>query len=136
MGQDKGRGVVKWVTGQGPVVNVHLWSEHFGFLDNPVAMFAWTKVPSHVDTEGINRVDWLVEVGRKSSPLYITVKRPVPHPRMPLHSHRDASSVPCSVTPKTIVCPKRWFQYRISACLSCYSDLFIVFSSGLASPVA
>ena len=31
---------------------------------------------------------------------------------------------------------KRWFQYRISACLCCYSDLFIVFSSGLASPVA
>ena len=38
-------------------------------------------------------------------------------------------------TTETIVCPKRWFQYVISACFLCYSDLFIVFSSGLASPV-
>ena len=83
-----------WVTGRGPVVNVDLWTELLSLLETLAATFVWVKGPSHANIEGNDREDWLAEEGRKASPLYATVRRPVPHPRTPLWSPGTPSRAP------------------------------------------
>ena len=95
-----------WVTGRGSVINVDLWTELLSLLASSIATSVLVKVPSHVDIEGNDQADWLAEEGRKSSPLYTTVRRPVPHPHTPLRSPGTfPRSLMGSATPKTRVEP-------------------------------
>ena len=72
--------------GQGPVINVHLWIQLMDLLDREVPVVDWIKVPSHIGIPGKERANNLAEQGRKSSPLYHTVRSPAIPPRSPLCS--------------------------------------------------
>ena len=52
------------------MINVYLWIEMLELLDASVASYEWIKLPSHMQLEGNERADALVELGQKSSPLY------------------------------------------------------------------
>ena len=74
-----------WVTTQGPIINVDLWMEILALLESLVATYLWVKVPSHVDIARNDRANQSAEEGRLSSPLYLTIKHPVPTPCTPPH---------------------------------------------------
>ena len=50
------------------MINVDLWIELLELLDTSVASYERIKVPSHMQLEGNERADALVELGKKSSP--------------------------------------------------------------------
>ena len=62
----EGRGRRGWKTKQGqPIKNVDLWQQLYDTLQSRRAEQEWVKVPSHVDLEGSDREDKLVDEGVK-----------------------------------------------------------------------
>ena len=72
-----------WVTAQGPVTNVDLWSLLMTLLDTASAVWVWIKVLSHIDIPGNEKADKLAEKGHRASPLYLTVRHPPKPPETP-----------------------------------------------------
>ena len=94
-----------WVLSQGPMINVDLWVELLGLPEEPRATCIGVKVPSHVDLEGNDKADHLAELGRRSSPLFLTVQHPMPAPRIPLQFPWGLGGRGDSVEPKTLAEP-------------------------------
>ena len=76
-----------WVTAQGPVMNVHLWSLLMTLLDTTSAVWVQVKVPTHIDIPGNEKSG---QTGRKgTSSLSV-----VPYGTAPSQAPRNPAGLP------------------------------------------